>query len=102
MGVFTVLVDPAAVGDADHFEVMAAETVPAAKDVPPAKGFAEILAPGEPERRINERRSRESISMVEAACKDAETVAERFSRALSESKIVAREPCIAILNFTRR
>lgn len=96
------MVDPAAFGDADHFEVMAAETVAAAKDVPPAKGFAEILAPGEPEQRIKERRSRESISVVEAACKDVKTVAERFSLALPESKIFAREPCIAILNFTRK
>ena len=96
------MVDPAAFGDAGHFEVMAAETVAAAKDVPPAKGFAEILAPGEPEQRIKERRSRESISVVEAACKDVKTVAERFSVALPESKIVAREPCIAILNFTRK
>jgi LDH2 family malate/lactate/ureidoglycolate dehydrogenase len=96
------VVDPAAFGDADHFEVMAAETVPAAKDVPPAKGFAEILAPGEPERRMMEWRSRESIAVVEAACKDVKRAAERFSPALPESKIVAREPCIAILNFTRK
>jgi len=96
------VVDLAAFGDADHFEVMAAETVAAAKDVPPAKGFAEILAPGEPERRMKERRSRESISVIEAARKDLKTVAERFSLALPESRIVAREPCIAILDFTRK
>lgn len=80
------MVDPEAFGDADHFEVMAAETVAAAKDVPPAKGFAEILVPGEPERRMMERRSRESISVVKAACKDLKTLAERFSLALPESK----------------
>lgn len=34
MGVFTVLVDPEAFGDADHFEVMSAEKVPAAIVVP--------------------------------------------------------------------
>lgn len=87
-GVFIAVIDPAAFGDAEHFEAMAAETIAAAKRVPPAKGFAEILTPGEPERHMREQRSREGISVPDATWKDLAKVAERFSLSLPPSKIV--------------
>lgn len=36
------------------------------KDIPPARGFSEVLLPGEPERRSKEERSRDGIPVAEA------------------------------------
>ena len=91
-GVFLAVVDPAAFGDADHYAAMAAETVAAAKRVPPAAGVDRILIPGEPERYMRERRSREGIPVARVTWEDLSQVARRFSLTMPEATVVEGFP----------
>lgn len=46
------------------------------KDLPPADGFDEVLLPGEPERRCEERRRREGIPVTPDVTRDLRRVAD--------------------------
>ncbi len=77
-GVFVIVIDPAAFGDAAHYRAMVAEHLSAAKRVPPADGVAEVLTPGEIEHRTRLERSRDGIPLPEATCRELEEIAVRF------------------------
>ncbi len=76
-GVFLEVIDPAWFGAAERYAAMVAETLAAAKRVPPVEGAAEVLVPGEPEVRAREQRSREGIPLPEATWQALAAVAER-------------------------
>lgn len=77
-GVTVVVVDPAAFGDASHYAAMVAETASAAKRVPAAPGFAEVLIPGELEARNREQREREGIVLPRATRDELDAVAREL------------------------
>src|SRR5262249_40756427 len=54
-GVFVIVIDPGAFGDAAQYAALTAETAAAAKRMPPAKN-SQILLPGEIEVRTREKR----------------------------------------------
>ena len=77
-GVFLVAINPGWFGDGAHYRAMVRETVDAARRVPPAGGFTEILMPGEPEVRTRARREREGISLPDATWQDLVKAGARF------------------------
>jgi uncharacterized oxidoreductase len=81
-GVFVIVIDPTAFGDAAHYRAMVAEHLSAAKRVPPAEGVAEVLTPGELEHRTRIERERDGIPLPEATWRELEEVAVRFGLAM--------------------
>jgi hydroxycarboxylate dehydrogenase B len=77
-GVFLVVLDPGAFGDGERYRTMVAGTLDAAERVPPAEGAAEVLVPGEPERRSRAQRDREGIPLAPSTWQELVQVAERF------------------------
>lgn len=63
--VFIMLIDPARYGGAEHFQAEVAQLVDYVKSCPRVEGCEEILLPGDPERRLAEKRSREGICLDE-------------------------------------
>jgi hydroxycarboxylate dehydrogenase B len=84
-GVFLVVVSPSCFGDARHYQAMVSQTVAAAKKIPPAPGFEEILMPGELEARARARRERDGVSLPEATWQDLVKVGERFGVQLPDT-----------------
>ncbi|HEY6132423.1 MAG TPA: malate/lactate/ureidoglycolate dehydrogenase [Rubrivivax sp.] len=60
-GMFSVLVDPAALGDRAAFEAEALTFIGWAKDSPPREGFGPVQVAGEPERAMRRKRSAEGV-----------------------------------------
>lgn len=85
-GVFLIAIDPAAFGDAAHYQAMTAETVEAVMQVPPAVGVREVLVPGIPEVRSRATRERDGILLPDATWRDLIVLAERFGVAMPEGK----------------
>lgn len=85
-GVFLSVIDPRAFGEAEHYESLVAETLAAAKRVPPAPGRDEILVPGEPEVRSRAQRGREGLALPEATWSELGKVAERLGVALPDGQ----------------
>jgi len=85
-GVFLLVVDPAAFGDADHYRAMVDETLGAAKRMPPAPGRDAVLLPGEPEALSRTVRAARGIELPEATWKDLTALAERFDVPLPRAR----------------
>ena len=77
-GVFVVAIDPDAFGDADAYRRQVAAVLDAAEASPPGPGVERVLVPGDPERRMRERRSAEGIPLPEATRAELRVIAERF------------------------
>jgi hydroxycarboxylate dehydrogenase B len=60
-GMFSVLVDPAALGDRAAFEAEALAFIDWVKASPPRDGFDAVLIAGEPERAMRKQRSAEGV-----------------------------------------
>lgn len=60
-GMFSVLVDPAKLGDRSAFEQEALAFIDWVKASPPREGFDEVLIAGEPERAMRAKRSAEGV-----------------------------------------
>jgi hydroxycarboxylate dehydrogenase B len=60
-GMFSVLLDPAALGDRAAFEQEALSFIKWAKAAPPRVGFAAVQVAGEPERASRARRTAEGV-----------------------------------------
>jgi len=60
-GMFSVLLDPAALGDRAAFEQEARTFIDWAKASPPREGFGSVRVAGEPEREMRARRSAEGV-----------------------------------------
>jgi uncharacterized oxidoreductase len=63
--VFMLLIDPARFGGAEHFQAEVSQLIDYIKSCPRIEGCDEILLPGDPERRLAEKRSREGITLDE-------------------------------------
>jgi LDH2 family malate/lactate/ureidoglycolate dehydrogenase len=83
-GVFLIVVDPAAFGDATQYHALVQETLDAAKRVPPALGTATVLLPGEPEVRSREQRGRDGIAVPAPTWAELRAVGERFDVPMPE------------------
>jgi uncharacterized oxidoreductase len=77
-GVFVIVIDPAAFGDAATYRRQAAALLDALEEVSPAPGVKRVLAPGEPERLSREHRLREGIPVPAATWHDLAAIAGRF------------------------
>ena len=64
------ILDPRAFGDASNFAREAGAITDWVKESPPAPGFAEVLMPGEPERRARERRLAEGVPIDDKSLAD--------------------------------
>lgn len=64
-GAVIIAVDAATFRPLAEFEAAATETLRRVKAIPPAPGFAEVLVPGEPERRTRAERSLTGIPIPE-------------------------------------
>ncbi|MGH7919341.1 MAG: Ldh family oxidoreductase [Candidatus Dormibacteraceae bacterium] len=80
-GVWLLVIDPAAFGDAGGYRSLTERNLAALMAVPPAAGVTEVLVPGEPEERSRRRRSA-GIPLPEATWDDLSRVADRFGVAL--------------------
>jgi uncharacterized oxidoreductase len=61
--VFVLLIDPARFGGADHFQCEVSQLTDYIRSCPRIDGCEEILLPGDPERRLAERRIQEGITL---------------------------------------
>jgi LDH2 family malate/lactate/ureidoglycolate dehydrogenase len=77
-GLFLIVVDPAPFGPPERYRHMVDDTLAAIKDVPPAPGVAEVLAPGEPEARSRTNRLEAGFELPEEACLQIEAIAEKY------------------------
>jgi hydroxycarboxylate dehydrogenase B len=77
-GVFVIAIDPSAFGELDHYRSLVGETLAAAKRVPPAPGFDEVLVPGELETRTRASRGREGITIPDATWQEFDEISRRF------------------------
>lgn len=76
-GVWMLVVDPAAFGDAGAYRARAERNLAALKEVPPAPGVDAVLVPGEPERQSRARRSA-GIPIPASTFEALTGLAERF------------------------
>ncbi len=65
-GVFILAVNTDAFAPRNVFAEGMSELTQAVKAIPPAEGFAEVLLPGEPERRARERAGRDGLDIPDA------------------------------------
>jgi LDH2 family malate/lactate/ureidoglycolate dehydrogenase len=77
-GTFILAVDAALFRDRSEVERETAAIVDRIKAIPPAAGFAEVQAPGEPEVRSAERRRREGIPVPEDTWAEIVATAKRL------------------------
>jgi len=73
---FVVCVDPAAFRPAEEFLDFVEQTAARIKAVPPAKGFDEVLLPGEPEARSRIARMRDGIPLPDEIWTELAQLAE--------------------------
>lgn len=88
-GVFLTVIDPAAFGNREQYQMLTAEHLAAAKRVPPAADTDEVLLPGEPEGRSRAARERDGIALPEATWHDLTAVAARFHASMPECHATA-------------
>lgn len=83
-GTVVTVYNPGAFGDADAYVRAVDAAIETLKAVPPADGFHEVLAPGEPESRSREQRSREGIPLPAETWRQLRDLAERLAVAMPE------------------
>lgn len=77
-GVFLIVVDPAAFGDADVYRGRVDATLAAAKASRPGPGRSEVALPGEAEARARSERALAGIRLPETTWAELSAVASRF------------------------
>jgi uncharacterized oxidoreductase len=85
-GVFLLALDPARFGDAIRYRAMVDQVLVGLKQVRPNDGVAEVMVPGEPERRSRELRLRDGIAIAEQTQAELAAIAERFRIRLPECR----------------
>jgi uncharacterized oxidoreductase len=80
----SVVMDPAAFGDPAAIAAEVAATGAWIKASPPAQGFAEVLLPGEPERRARALREAEGVPIDDKSLADILAAAEGLGVARAE------------------
>lgn len=77
-GIFLAVFDIARLQDPARFEQMMADFIAYLKDTPPAKGFDEILYPGELESRLGAARRAQGVQLDDKAWADLVALAEEL------------------------
>jgi len=77
-GTFMLAIDPGAFSPADEFKAQVEGFVRYLKQTPPAKGFEEVLYPGEIEYRTSQRRGREGIPIEDSTWGRLTEIGNRF------------------------
>ena len=77
-GAFVVAIDPDWFGGADRYRTAVTGALAGLRRQPPAEGVAEILIPGDPERRSRAVREREGIPMPDPVWSDLLEIASRY------------------------
>ena len=80
-GAFVVAIDPERFGGAERYRAAVAGALAGLRRQPPAEGVAEILIPGDPERRSRALREREGIPIPDPVWSDLLEVAGRYGLA---------------------
>ena len=78
-GMFSVILDPAAFGDADNIRQQAESFSQYIKDKPAAKGVDQVLLPGEPEVISNAQRSASGVPVDEQTIQQIIAIGGEFS-----------------------
>jgi LDH2 family malate/lactate/ureidoglycolate dehydrogenase len=81
-GAFVVAIDPERFGGVERYRAAVAGALAGLRRQPPADGVAEILIPGDPERRSRALREREGIPIPDPVWSDLREVANRYGVAL--------------------
>ncbi len=79
---FVMVVDIATFGDVDEYKKNVDEFIGCFAELPPAKGFSRVMAPGMPEWVICEERSKNGIPIAAGTAKNLREVARRFGVSL--------------------
>jgi hydroxycarboxylate dehydrogenase B len=77
-GAFVVAIDPERFGGAERYRFAVADALAGLRRQPPAEGVAEVLIPGDPERRSRAFREREGIPIPDPVWSDLREVADRY------------------------
>jgi hydroxycarboxylate dehydrogenase B len=77
-GVFVVAIDPEWFGGAESYRKAVGDALAGLRRQPPAEGVAEVLIPGDPERRSRAVREREGIPIPDLVWSDLLEVANRY------------------------
>jgi hydroxycarboxylate dehydrogenase B len=77
-GVFVLVVDPGAFGDAASYRELVEDALRTAAATRPGAGRGEVLVPGEPERRARAERRRAGLLLPDATWTDLSALAARF------------------------
>ncbi|HEY8759938.1 MAG TPA: Ldh family oxidoreductase, partial [Candidatus Dormibacteraeota bacterium] len=80
-GAFVVAIDPEQFGGARRYREAVAGALSGLRRQPPADGVAEILIPGDPERRSRAHREREGIPIPDPVWSELLEVAGRYGLA---------------------
>ncbi len=81
-GAFVIAIDPEWFGGAERYRVAVAGALAGLRRQPPAEGVAEVMVPGDPERRSRALREREGIPIPDAVWSDLLEVAGRYGLAV--------------------
>ena len=73
-----MLLDPARFGGAEHFRAEVSQLVDYVKSSPRVEGCDEILLPGDPERRLFDKRLREGITLDDGNWSDLTKAAAKL------------------------
>ncbi len=79
---FVMAVDIATFGDVDEYKKNVDEFIDCFDELPPAKGFSKVLAPGMPEWATWEERSKNGIPIAAGTAQNLREVASRFGVSL--------------------
>ena len=79
---FVMAVDIATFGDVDEYKKNVDEFISCFDELPPAKGFSKVLAPGMPEWATWEERSKNGIPIAAGTAQNLREVAHRFGVSL--------------------
>jgi uncharacterized oxidoreductase len=81
-GAFVIAIDPDWFGGAERYRSAVAEALAGLRRQPPAEGVAEILVPGDPERRSRALRGRDGIPIPDPVWSELAEVAGRYGIAV--------------------
>jgi LDH2 family malate/lactate/ureidoglycolate dehydrogenase len=77
-GAFVIAIDPEWFGGGERYRAAVTGALAGLREQPAADGFAEILIPGDPERRSRELREREGIPISDPVWTELKRVADRY------------------------
>jgi hydroxycarboxylate dehydrogenase B len=77
-GAFVIAIDPEWFGGAERYQAAVGSALAGLRGQPPAEGVAEILIPGDPERRSRAIRERDGIPIPDPVWEELVEIADRY------------------------